>query len=135
LRRIAPPGATGGNGCVLVVDDDLSTLDFVKNTLQAEGYHAKTVRNGREAIPLLSTTRFDALILNLLTPEADSFDLLHRVKSEPRWRHIPIFVLTGQKISSHDLRVLRQEREFWNEKSRSWKDDLLRQLEHTVKSD
>jgi signal transduction histidine kinase/CheY-like chemotaxis protein len=135
LRRIAPPGATERSGSVLVVDDDLSTLDFVKDTLKTEGYQAKAVRNGREAIPLLSTTRFDALILNLLTPEADSFDLLQHIRSEPRWRGIPILVLTGQRISSHDLRILRQEREFWAAKPGFWKDDLLRQLEHSVKSD
>jgi CheY-like chemotaxis protein len=84
---------------------------------------------------LLSTTRFDALILNLLTPEADSFDLLQHVKTEPRWRGIPILVLTGQEISSHALRILRQEREFWTAKPGFWKDDLLRQLQHSVKSD
>ncbi len=135
LRRIAPPAAEEGSGCVLVVDDDLATLEFVKATLMAEGYDAKTVQSGREAIQLLSTTRVDAVILNLLTPEADGFDLLQSMKAEPRWRGVPIFILTGQKLSKRDLRLFSKETRARLGKHGSWKNDLLRQLEHSVKSE
>src|SRR5947207_476446 len=135
LRRIAPPAAEEGSGCVLVVDDDLATLEFVKATLMAEGYDAKTVQSGHEAIQLLSTIQVNAVILNLLTPKADGFDLLQSIKAEPRWRGVPIFILTGQKLSKRDLRLFSGKTRARLGKHASWKDDLLRQLEHSVKSE
>ena len=132
LRRIVPPDAAERIGRVLVVDDDLSTLEFVKETLMAEGYEVQTVQSGREALHLLSTSRVDALIFNLVSPEADGFDVLQRIRSEPKWREIPIFILAGQKLSRNDLRALTRETRALLQKQCSWKDDLLRQLQLTV---
>src|SRR5579859_682519 len=132
LRRIVPPGTAERMGRVLVVDDDLSTLVFVKETLMTEGYEVQTVQSGREALHLLSTSRADALIFNLLSPEVDGFDVLQRIRSEPKWREIPIFILAGQKLSRNGLRVLTRETRTLLQKQRAWKDDLLRQLQLTV---
>jgi signal transduction histidine kinase/CheY-like chemotaxis protein len=134
LRRITPLGTAEGSGSVLVVDDDVPTLESVKDTLRAEGYDPKTAQNGRDAIRLLSTTRVDALILNLLTPEADGFDLLRHMKNEPKWRGIPIFILTERKLSKDNLQRLRRETPARKGKHGAWKDDLLTELGHSVKS-
>ncbi len=132
LRAITPPSTEERTGWVLVVDDDLPTLDFVKETLITEGYKTKTAQSSAEAMQLLSTINVGALIINLLTKEMEGFDILQRIRSDPKWGGIPIFILTGQKLSKNDLGVLTREISTLLPRQGSWKNDLLSQLQHSV---
>ncbi len=132
LRAITPPSTEERTGWVLVVDDDLPTLDFVKETLITEGYKTKTAQSSAEAMQLLFTINVGALIINLLTKEMEGFDILQRIRSDPKWGGIPIFILTGQKLSKNDLGVLTREISTLLPRQGSWKNDLLSQLQHSV---
>jgi CheY-like chemotaxis protein len=62
----------------------------------------------------------------------EGFDILQRIRSDPKWGGIPIFILTGQKLSKNDLGVLTREISTLLPRQGSWKNDLLSQLQHSV---
>ncbi len=81
---------------VLVVDDETDTLDFIHDTLKAEGFRVLVAHDGRQALELLSRRTPDLVLLALMMPELWSFEVLESLAREPRTRGIPVVILTGQ---------------------------------------
>ncbi|PYX77198.1 MAG: hypothetical protein DMG72_02485 [Acidobacteria bacterium] len=129
-KHVSPRSDSAWN--VLVVDDDLETRNFVSETLQSAGYRARAVTNGREALELLSGHQVDSLILDLVMPEMDGFEVLRNIRRSASLRDTPVFVLTGKDLSETEVAVLTEETRAWLRKSGPWKDDLLTQLRRAV---
>ena len=75
---------------VLVVDDDWKSRDMLRRTLAKEGWTVAEASNGREAISLLERSRPALVLLDLMMPEMDGFELLERMRREDGWRDIPV---------------------------------------------
>lgn len=67
---------------VLVVDDDVSTQGLLVAVIRRLGLKAKVAGNGREALASIATTFPQAIILDLLMPEVDGFEVLHVLKRD-----------------------------------------------------
>lgn len=90
---------------ILVVDDEKEILTFVRSNLVARGFEVFTARNGAEAIDVLEAKRPDLMILDILMPEVDGFEVCRRVRE---WSPIPIIVLSAlgrdhDKVQALDL--------------------------------
>ena len=128
--NVGPPGKEGER--ILIVEDDESTLQFLSQSLQAEGYEVLLARNGREAEEILSSRPVSAILLDIVMPEVDGFEVLHFLHEKPELRNLPVFVLTGKELGSAEIARLRAETRAWFQKDSSWQEELLAQLRKSV---
>jgi len=92
--------------CVLVVDDDPDALDLAVAMIEDSGYDIQTAGNGREALDAIARRRPDVIILDLMLPEMDGFEVVHRMSLNPDWRSIPVILLTARDLSHEERRAL-----------------------------
>lgn len=82
---------------ILVVDDDPEILEAIGIILEANGYEVITARDGIEGLNKLREEKPDLMILDLLMPKMDGFEVCKELK-DPRWAkyaHIPIVILSS----------------------------------------
>lgn len=92
--------------CILVVDDDPDALDLAVAMIEGNGYSIQTATTGREALDAIERRRPDAIILDLMLPEMDGFEIVHRMSLNPEWRTIPVILLTARDLSHEERRAL-----------------------------
>jgi len=126
------PSRTAGPSAVLVVDDDPGTIEMASEVLRAAGYSPVTARNGREALAILAETPVDAVLLDLIMPEMDGFEVLRRIRDIRGLREIAIVVLTGKQLSGEDIEILQSQSAAFLQKGTSWKEALLPELRRAI---
>jgi signal transduction histidine kinase/DNA-binding response OmpR family regulator len=129
--NVGPPGPAKEK--VLIVEDDESTLQFLSQSLQAEGYEVLLARNGREGEEILSSRPVSAILLDLVMPEVNGFDVLHFLRQKPELRNLPVFVMTAKELGPAEIARLSSETRAWFQKDASWQDELLAQLRKSVR--
>jgi CheY-like chemotaxis protein len=92
--------------CVLVVDDDPDALDLAVAMIEGNGYEIQTATTGRDAMEAIERQRPDTIILDLMLPEMDGFEVVHRMSLNPEWRTIPVILLTARDLSHEERRAL-----------------------------
>ncbi|MBI4463071.1 MAG: response regulator [Acidobacteria bacterium] len=117
---------------ILVVDDEPRDLQMMVEVLQSSGYTTVAASGGRQALEQLRTTHPDAVLLDLLMPEVDGFEVIRQMKEDPLLREIPIFVLTAKDLTDVDTEWLRRETRAFFRKGVSWKEELLAQIRRVV---
>jgi PAS domain S-box-containing protein len=117
---------------VLVVDDELESLQLVAEILSSGRYTPITATSGEQALDLLSKAGADALVLDLLMPDMDGFEVLKHVRNDPDYRKIPIFVLTAKVLAAADLKLLDNQVEALFTKGGPWRHELLSRLRIAV---
>ncbi len=80
---------------ILVVDDDPIVLKMVTVTLSRAGYEVLTARDGKEALMRVDSIQPDLIILDVMMPEMDGYELCRRLRGKPSTAAIPIMMLTG----------------------------------------
>jgi DNA-binding response OmpR family regulator len=79
---------------ILVVDDEENIRELVRYNLAREGYQVTTVGSGEEALKQASSKIPDLIVLDLMLPGMDGFDVCRQLKNDSRTAHIPIVMLT-----------------------------------------
>lgn len=102
LERAKSPAASR----ILVVDDDPDALDLAVAMIEGGGYEIETATSGREALDAIARHRPDAIILDLMLPEMDGFEVVHRMSLNSDWRSIPVILLTARDLSHEERRAL-----------------------------
>jgi CheY-like chemotaxis protein len=105
LRRIS--GAAGHAPRVLVVDDDAGALELMGATLQTLGIEPLVASSAAQALDMIERQEPDAMILDLVMPGMNGFDLLHALRARPRWQTLPVFVWTGLQLKPDELARLK----------------------------
>ncbi len=126
-RHVAPPREQNGR-TVMVVDDDVRHLEMVAEILNSAGYGVLQSRGGQEALDTLQGTLADAIVLDLMMPEIDGFEVLERIKQQPTLSKIPVVVLTAKDLTDTDLQRLSSRVEAFCRKGLS-KDELLSHIQ------
>ncbi len=81
---------------ILVVEDDPSAARLVGYTLEQQGYQVVTASNGVEGLRKAEEEEPDLLILDVMLPGLDGFEVCHRLRVEPRTAHLPILMLSAK---------------------------------------
>ena len=89
------PASRPAHGFVLVVDDIESNREVLSRRLQRQGYSVATAENGREAFDKLRADTFDLVLLDIMMPEMDGFEVLQSLKADEALRHIPVIVISA----------------------------------------
>lgn len=80
---------------VLVVDDDPVNRSMLSRSLEADGHEVTTVERGAEALELAGSQGFDVVLLDVVMPEMDGYQVLERLKADPELRHLPVVMVTA----------------------------------------
>lgn len=80
---------------VLVVDDDVLNRKLLARHLEQEGHRVSSAAGGREALHALAAERFDLVLLDVLMPEMDGYEVLERIEHDEELRHIPVIMVSA----------------------------------------
>jgi len=81
---------------ILIVEDDPDIVEMIDYNLKKEGYRTISVLNGEDAIGLAEKENPDLIILDLMLPEMDGFQVCKHLKGEEKTNAIPIVMLTAK---------------------------------------
>ena len=123
LRRYS-----ASDGEVLIVEDDVETRTILRRLLENRGWRAVEAEHGRRALDLLATHSPDVILLDLMMPEMDGFEVLDALRSQERWRDIPVIVLTAMELTVEELRRLNQRVSQVLQKGHASADHLVDQI-------
>jgi two-component system OmpR family response regulator len=87
---------------VLVVEDEAKMAALVRKALELEGYSVDIAQNGTDAVWLATENEYDTIVLDVMIPEPDGFEVCRRLRADGRWA--PILLLTAR--DSVDDRVV-----------------------------
>ncbi len=90
--------------CILVVDDEPNITDLVATALRYEGFEVVTALSGRAALGEIAASRPDLLILDVMLPDLDGFEVARRLRQDGR--RVPILFLTAKDATEDKVRGL-----------------------------
>src|SRR5208282_1281671 len=91
---------------VLVVDDIPANVKLLEARLTAEYFDVVTASNGKEALQICERAECDLVLLDVMMPDMDGFEVCRRLKSNPATHHIPIVMVTALDQPSDKVRGL-----------------------------
>jgi len=94
-RPIQDAGEHVASGYVLVVDDVEANRDVLTRRLRREGFRVAAAAGGRRALQMLAKENFDLVLLDLMMPELNGFEVLTRLKADDRLRQIPVIMISA----------------------------------------
>jgi two-component system response regulator VicR len=84
---------------ILYIEDDAEIIDLVRLILSRKGYDVTGANGGREGLDLVRQTLPDLVLLDLMMPDMDGWDVYQQMKSSENTRHIPVIVITAKAQS------------------------------------
>lgn len=108
----APAPNTNDNAAVsqpnniLIVDDTETNRDILVRRLLREGYETDTAENGREALQKLAESSFDLVLLDIMMPVMDGYEVLQHIKTDPKLSHIPVIVVSALTETENFVRCI-----------------------------
>ncbi len=93
-ERTTLHGRAAGHKRILIVDDDDRIRELLRQELEAGGYHVQQARDGREGLLAAQAEPPDLIILDVLMPEMNGFEVTVGLKSDPRTASVPLVLLT-----------------------------------------
>ncbi len=85
-----------GRQNIMIVDDNPDLVEIVKRILSAKGYGVQCVYGGEEVFQRLEEQRPDLILLDIMMPRMDGFDVLSRLRRSAETSAIPVILLTGR---------------------------------------
>ncbi len=99
VRSIEPvgDGATEAaeTGAILVVDDNASNRDLLARRLRRDGHRVAAAGDGRQALSMVEAGDFDLVLLDVMMPAMNGFEVLTRLKADTRLREIPVVMISA----------------------------------------
>jgi signal transduction histidine kinase/CheY-like chemotaxis protein len=134
IRKHVPFAADDGEATILLVDDDPETLALLEEMLRSAGYETQSVQSGARALEVLSAKMVSAVLLDLLMPGMDGFEVIRHIRKEPTLRELPIFVITGKALAQEEIALLSRETQALFQKNGSWQRQLIVEVGRVVRS-
>ncbi|MCD6578809.1 response regulator, partial [bacterium] len=94
------------NSRILIVEDNEEAIIQIKMILENEGYLVDVANSGRAALDYVKHTIPDGIILDLMMPEIDGFEVLKNIRSTSRTADIPVLILTAKDLTAEDFKKL-----------------------------
>ncbi len=92
---------------ILLVDDNEAVIIQISSILNNVGYKVDVAQRGKEAIDYLQHTKPDGIILDLMMPDMDGFEVLAQIRNQNMTAKIPILVMTAKDVTAKDLKILK----------------------------
>jgi len=102
--RLAP--GSGSGKCILLVEDSGPAVIQMTDILTEQGYRVIVARNGKEALEQIGRVAPDAMILDLMMPEVDGFQVLKAIRDREETKRLPVLILTAKHVTKEELSFL-----------------------------
>lgn len=89
---------------ILIAEDEEVLLNVLKDRFEAEGWEVITARDGEEAVGAIRKFRPDLVLLDLLMPKKDGFEVLKEIRGDPEFKTLPIIVVLSNLGSDEDIK-------------------------------
>lgn len=89
------PSSKAGQGFLLVVEDNETSRDMLCRRLERQGHQVAAAENGRQAMDLVRANSFDLILLDLMMPDVNGYQVLGQIKSDESLRYIPVIMLSA----------------------------------------
>jgi adenylate cyclase len=110
MRSLGPvrhePDTVTQTGSILVVDDIEANRDLLLHRLTRDGHRVASVANGQQALQALADNEFDLVLLDLIMPDINGFDVLVRMKADERLRRVPVIMITALAEAESAVRCI-----------------------------
>ncbi len=80
---------------ILLVEDDVDFAEAIKLILESKSYNVAVAHDGQEGLKKVETEQPNLIILDVMMPEMDGYEVCAKLKAEPKYGHIPILLLTA----------------------------------------
>lgn len=94
LHVAVPQQPAVSTGSLLVVDDDVINREVLTRRLTQQGHRIRTASNGEEALRLMRDQVFDLVLLDVVMPDMDGYEVLRQIRSDDRLRHLPVIMIS-----------------------------------------
>ncbi|MCL1469586.1 AAA family ATPase [Argonema antarcticum] len=101
----AAPSTSQHEKSILVVDDDANIRQLLRQQLEPEGYQVREAKDGMDAITQVKTARPDLIILDVMMPQMNGFDVAAVLKNDPQTMGIPIVILSIIEDKQREYRL------------------------------
>jgi adenylate cyclase len=117
---------------VLVVEDDSVQRERMLGWLEGPQWIVQEAANGREALKSLGANKPDVILLDLMMPEMDGFEVVAALQNQERWRDIPVIVITSLDLDAKDRARLNSGVQTVLVKDRFQPAELMQQIRRIV---
>jgi two-component system cell cycle response regulator DivK len=87
---------------ILVVEDQMDSLQIVRDLLSVNGYEMTEAQNGEEALAAVAKERPDLILMDIQLPIMDGYEATRRIKADPSLKSIPIIAVTSYALSGDE---------------------------------
>lgn len=84
------------NRTVVYIEDDPEMIDLVSMILSRQGFQIRGAQSGRKGLDLIIAEPPDLILLDLMMPDMDGWDVYHQLKASESSKHIPVIVITAK---------------------------------------
>ena len=119
---------------VLVVEDEHATRELVARTLTRDGWRVELAENGEQALEVMAERPPDLMLVDLMMPVMNGFELLTRVRADERFADLPVIVLTAKDLTPDEGAHLKGMVQRTMQKGASSGQDLRREVRRLVRS-
>jgi CheY-like chemotaxis protein len=117
-----------------MVEDDAVQRERMLGWLERPPWIVREAANGREALSFLREERPDVILLDLMMPEMDGFEVVAALQKDPGWRDIPVIVITSLDLNAKDRERLNSGVQSVLVKEKFRPEDLVERIRRLVQS-
>jgi signal transduction histidine kinase/CheY-like chemotaxis protein len=115
-------------GLILVVEDDENTRELLRRTLEQDHWQVQEAHNGHAALERLGEHQPDLILLDLMMPEMDGFQVVSAMRKTPALQDIPVIVITAKELTLEDRMRLNGSVKRTLQKGAYSREELLREV-------
>ncbi|MGH9514049.1 MAG: CHASE3 domain-containing protein [Terriglobales bacterium] len=127
------PHKLDDDAAILLVDDDPKALELLAETLRSAGYETQSVQSGGRALEVLSSKLVSAVLLDLLMPGMDGFEVIRHVRKEATLKDLPILIMTAKSLTPDESAFLGRETQALFHKNGPWQEQLMTEVNKVLK--
>jgi signal transduction histidine kinase/CheY-like chemotaxis protein len=101
---------------IAVIDDDRDSQQILRTILEAAGYNVCSIQDGRMALALIPELHPSLIVLDLILPDMDGFEVLEHLREMPVAAHMPVVAVTVKDLETHEQTWLRERTRHWCQK-------------------
>lgn len=96
--------------CVICIEDEPDMIELMRLLLTRKGYEFVGARGGVEGLRLIAELTPDLILLDLMMPDMNGWEVYHQLRNDPATAHIPVIVVTARARTQEQLAALREAR-------------------------
>lgn len=118
---------------VLMVDDDKMLIDLYKERLELAGYQVEVSRDGEEGLAKIHSTKPDLVLLDIMMPKVNGYEMLASIKSDPATKDTPVIILSALMRDINKSKAIESGADDYIIKSEAMPADVIQKIEAVLK--